>query len=115
MKTVGWIGALTFPVTRRDLLLVGLNVTSHSLVHLTFVPRSMFSNCAVTSGCSTIRYKLVLSAKSRIFACISFTISLLKSKNNNGTYLESWGTHAFMKVHKDSTPGSTTLCLRLKR
>ena len=29
---------------------------------LAIVSRSMFSNCAVTSGCSTMRYKLVSSA-----------------------------------------------------
>ena len=46
------------------------------------------SNCAVTPGCSTIRYKLVSSAKSRIFAWMSFTISLIKSKNNNGPNIE---------------------------
>ena len=90
-------------------------MTSHSLAHLAIISRSMFSNCAVTSGCSTIRYKLVSLAKSRIFVWISFAISLIKSKNNNGPNIEPWGTPAFMKVHKDSTPGSTSLCLRLKR
>ena len=48
------------------------------------VSRSMFSNCAVASGCSTIRYKLASSVKSRMFAWISFTIASIKSKNNNG-------------------------------
>ena len=112
MKIVGWIGALTFRDKRRDSLLIGLNVTSDSLAHLAIDSRSTFSNCAVTSGCSTIRYELVSSAKSRIFAWISFTISLIKTKNNNGPNIEPWGTPAFMNVHKDSTPGSTTLCLR---
>ena len=58
------------------------------LGHLTMVSRSMFSSCAVTSGFSTIRYKLVPSAKNRIFAWISLTISLIKSKNNNGPNIE---------------------------
>ena len=49
---------------RSDLLLEGLNVTSHSLAHLAIVSRSIFSNCAVTSGCSTLRYELVSSVKS---------------------------------------------------
>ena len=88
MKIGGWIGTLTFQEIRRDSLLDGLNVTRHSLAHLAIVSRSMFSSFAVTSGCSTIRYKLVSSAKSRIFAWISLTISLLKSKNNNGPNIE---------------------------
>ena len=90
-------------------------MTRHSLAHLAIATRSMFSHCAVTSRCSTIRYKLVTLAKSRIFAWISFTISLIKSKNKNDPNIEPQGTPAFMKYHKDSTPGSTTLCLRLKR
>ena len=88
MKICGWIGTLTFRDIRRDSLLAGLNVTSHSLVHLAFVSRSMFSNCDVTSGCYTMRYKLVSSAKSQIFAWISFMISLIKSKNNNDPNIE---------------------------
>ena len=62
MKIGVWIGAFIFRNIRRDSLLVGLNVTSHSLAHLSIVSRSMFSYCAVTSGCSTMRYKLVSSA-----------------------------------------------------
>ena len=87
MKTGGCIRALTFPDIRRDSLLEGLKVTSHSLVHLAIVSRYMFSNCAVISGCSTTRHKLVSSAKSTIFAFISFTISLIKSKNDNSPYM----------------------------
>ena len=67
MELGGWKVTLTFQDIIRDSLLEGLNVTSHSLVHLAIFSRSMFSKCAVTSGCSTIRYKLVSSAKSRIF------------------------------------------------
>ena len=63
-------------------------MTSHSLAHLAIVSKSMFSNCAVTFGCSTMRYKLVSSAKSQILAWISFTISSIKSKNNNGANIE---------------------------
>ena len=59
MKLGGWKVTFTFRDIRRDSLLEGLNVTSHSFVHLAIVSRSMFSNCAVASGCSTIRYKLV--------------------------------------------------------
>ena len=88
MEIDGWIGTLTFRDIRRDSLLEGLNATSHSLAHLAIVSRSMFSNCAVSSGCSTIRYKLVSSAKSQIFAWISFTISLIKSKNYNVPNIE---------------------------
>ena len=88
MKIGGLRGTLTVRNIRRDLLLEGLNVTSHSLAPLTFFSRSMFSNCTVTSKCSTIRYKLVSSAKRQIFAWISFTISVMKSKNNNGPYIE---------------------------
>ena len=88
MKIGGWIGTLTFRDIRRDSLLEGLNVTSHSLIHLGIVSRSMFSSCAVTSGCSTIRYKLASSVKSLIFAWISFMISLMKSKNYNGPNIE---------------------------
>ena len=63
-------------------------MTSHSLAHLAIALRSMFSNCAVKSICSTIRYKLVSSEKSQ---WISFKISLIKSKNNNGPNVEPWG------------------------
>ena len=44
----GWIGTLTFRDIRRDSILEGLNVTSHSLAHLAIVSRSMLSNCAIT-------------------------------------------------------------------
>ena len=88
MKIGGWIGTLTFRDIRRDSLLEGLNVTSHSLAHLAIVSRYMFSSCAETSGCSAIRYKHVSSTKSRIFAWISFMISLIKSKLNNDPNIE---------------------------
>ena len=61
IKIGGWTGALTFGDIRKDSLLEGLNVTSHTLAHLAIVSGYMFSNCAVTSGCSKIRYKLVSS------------------------------------------------------
>ena len=76
-------GAITFRDIRRVSLLVGLNVTSHNLAHWAIATRSMFSHCAMTSRCFRISYKLVSLAKSRIFPWISFTISLIKSKNNN--------------------------------
>ena len=63
MNIGGWIGSLTFRGIRRDSLLERLNVTSHSLAHLAVVSRSMFSNCAVTSGCSTIRYNVYRQGK----------------------------------------------------
>ena len=62
---------------KRDSVLVGLNVTSHTLAHLAIASRSMFSYCAVTSQFSTIRFKLVSSAKSRIFAWILIMMSLI--------------------------------------
>ena len=65
-----------------------VNGTCHSLAHLAIVSRSMFSNCTVTSRYSIIRYKLVTTVKSRIFACISFMVSFIKSKNNNGPNIE---------------------------
>ena len=57
-------------------------MTIHSLAHLAMVSRSMFSNCVVTSGCFTIRYKLVSSAKKSNICMNLFTISLIKSNNN---------------------------------
>ena len=90
MKIGGWIGVLTFRDKSRDLLLEWFIVTSHSLAQLVTVSTYMFSNWAVTSGCSTVRNKPVSSAKSQVFARISFTISFIKSKNNNGPNIEHW-------------------------
>ena len=88
MKIYGWIGTLTFRDIRRDSLLEGLNVTSHSLAHLAFISRSMFSNCAVTSGCYTMRYKLVSSEKKPKICMDLIHDIIIKNKNNNGPNIE---------------------------
>ena len=76
MKMGEWTGALTFRDKRRNSLLEGLNVTSQILAHLAIVSRSMFRYCAMTSGCSTIRYKHV------------------SSDHHNGPNIEPFGTPA---------------------
>ena len=62
----------------------------------------------------TIMYKLVSSAKSLIFAPISFTIlmSLIYSRKNRGLRIEPRGTPACMYTESEVVPGITTLCFQ---
>ena len=60
-----------------DSVLVGLNATSHLVAHKFILAKSALRFSAAVIGFSTMMYRLVSSAKSRIVECISSTMSFM--------------------------------------
>ena len=93
----------------------GLNFTNHMSAKKSVFCISELRTIAAVSGFSTIIYKVVSSANKHISELMSDTISFMNTKNNNGPSVEPCGTPALIFCQSDSTPGKTTLCLRLLR
>ena len=77
MYKCGCIGRLSLRDTRKESLLVGLNVSSQVIAHREILSRSMFRRATDVIGSSTIIKRLVSSAKRRICELISSTMSLI--------------------------------------
>ena len=75
--------------------LVGLNVTSHLVAHSCTFSISKFNRNAASTGSSTMIYRLVSSAKSRIDELIFSTMLYIYNRNNRGPKIEPWGTPDF--------------------
>ena len=67
----------------RDFVSVGLKSTSHDVAHCAIKFRSEFRQTAAVIEFSTTIKRRVSSAKSLMFAPMSFTISLMYSGNSN--------------------------------
>ena len=61
------------------------------------------------SGKSTTIYKMVSSAKTRMFELIYLTISIMNIKKRRGPGIELLGTPANISSHSNMPPGITTL------
>ena len=72
----------------RDSVLVGLKSTSHDAAYCDITFRSEFRQTAAVIGLSTTIKRLVSSAKSLMFAPMSFTISFMYSRNSNGPRID---------------------------
>ena len=93
----------------------GLNFANHMSAQESIFCISELRSIAAVSGFATIIYKVVSSANNRMLELISDTISFMNTKNNIGPSIEPCGTRALIFCQSDSTPGNTTLCLRLLR
>ena len=71
----------------RASVLVGLSVTSQGAAHREILFRSMLRQSAAVLGLSTVMYRLVSSANSRILEPISVTMSLIYNKRAEGLKL----------------------------
>ena len=80
----------------RDSVLIGLKGTSHDAAHCDMTFRSEFGQTAAVTGFSTMIKRLVSSAKSLMFAPMSFTISSMNRRNSNGPRIDSCGIPAKM-------------------
>ena len=67
MCSGGYGGCISFRDIKRVSVLIGLKLTSQSLVHFVFFSRSELRVCAAVSGFSTTIKRLVSSAKSLMF------------------------------------------------
>ena len=76
MKTGGLSGLFILREVIRDSLLFGLNFTNQDFAHFDILLRSVLRISTAASGLSTIIYRLVSSANSRMFDRISVTMSL---------------------------------------
>ena len=72
----------------RDSVLDGLNVTNHLDAQACTLARSELSFSAASMGFSTMRYRLVSSAKSLIQALMFSTMSLIYIKKSKGPKTE---------------------------
>ena len=88
-----WSILLTFLVSKRDLVLLGLNVTSHLFDELVILSRYEFIKNTAFSGVSTIMYKLVSSAIRRMSQCISRTMSFIYNIKGRGPTQNFEGSH----------------------
>ena len=89
----------------------GLNVTSHFSAQRWILARSKFNCSAACMGSSTMKYKLVSSAKSLIDELMSTKMSIIYKRNRRGPRIEPCGTPALTEVQKEFIPGKTTRCL----
>ena len=80
----------------RDSFLSGLNFTNQDFAHFDILLRSVLRISAAASGLSTIIYRLVSSAKSRMFDRISVTMSFMYSRNNRGPKMDPCGMPALI-------------------
>ena len=109
------MGLLTFLDTTIDKVFAALKSTSQKFAQLLIVDMSPLRIVAADCGDSTTMYKLVSSAKRRIDAPVSLTISLMNIRNNKGPRMDPWGTPAPMKPQSELWPLITTRCLRPER
>ena len=109
IETGGWYGLLSFLENSIGSDFAGLNVTNHCWAQRLIFSRSELSVSAAWIASSTMIYRLVSSAKSLMEELISSTISFIYKRNNRGPRTEPWGTPAFIGVHAEEPPGSTTL------
>ena len=72
-----------------------------AFAHLIILSISELRSSAVVSGLSTIIYRLVSSAKSRLFDPMSSTMSLINNKKRSGPKIDPCGTPARMVFHLD--------------
>ena len=79
---------LFFRETKCDSAYEGYIFTNHISSHLWIVSKSVFIISAALIELSTIMYKLVSFAKSRIHDCISATIYLCIIKKSNGSRID---------------------------
>ena len=98
-----------------DKVLLALNVTSQAFPHCEMVCRSALKILAVSSGRSTIMYKLVSSANIRIEPPICLTKSLIKIRKSKGPMNHPCGTPASTTTHFENLPLIPTHCLRPER
>ena len=95
------MGLLTFLDTTTDKVFAALKSTSQNFAQLLIVDISPLRIVAADCGDSTTMYKLVSSAKRRIDAPISLTISLINIRNSKGPRMDPWGTPAPMKPQSE--------------
>ena len=82
-------------------VLIGLKVTSQCFAHLIVLSKSELRSHAVVSELSTTIYKLVSSAKSRMFDPMSSIMSLINNKNRCSPKIYPCCTPARMVLHLD--------------
>jgi hypothetical protein len=84
----------------------GLKYTSHFVDHACNFTRSSLSMYAVSSGSSTIKYRLVSSANNFIVELIAVSMSFMKTMNK----IYPWGTPVFMSRQLEVELLITTRC-----
>ena len=84
MKSYGCNKGTSLVDNKRDIVFLALKSTSQSRAQLDIISRSGFRRRAAVWGFSTMIYKLVSSAKRRIGALISLTMSLIKIRKRSG-------------------------------
>ena len=77
IKREGWRCLFFRLVIIKDIVLLGLNLTNHFPAEDDILVNSLLRRLAAVIGSSTMTNKLVSSAKSLMFAFISFTMSLI--------------------------------------
>ena len=77
IKSEGWRCLFFRLVIIKDIVLLGLNLTNHFPAQDDILVKSLLRKLAAVIGSSTMTNKLVSSAKSLMFAFISFTMSLI--------------------------------------